>query len=64
MSHLLERGGGVLFKLYRNKRHLTQGQVAKKLKISVRQYQRIESGRQLSKRVHSSYFRRFVSSTP
>lgn len=45
MSCLIERGGDVLLKLYRNKKHLTQSEVSKKLQISVRQYQRIESGK-------------------
>lgn len=34
----------MLLKLFRNKKLLTQTEVAKKLRISVRQYQRIESG--------------------
>lgn len=45
MSYPYERGGDVLLKIYRNKKHLRQSDVAKKLQISVRQYQRIESGR-------------------
>jgi transcriptional regulator with XRE-family HTH domain len=40
----LERGGDVLLKHFRKKKHLTQYQVAEILQISVRQYQRIESG--------------------
>lgn len=39
-----ERGGDVLLKHFRKKKHLTQKQVAGLLQISVRQYQRIESG--------------------
>ncbi|MGG0888980.1 helix-turn-helix domain-containing protein [Cytobacillus horneckiae] len=34
----------MLLKLFRKKKQLTQTEVAKKLRISVRQYQRIESG--------------------
>jgi transcriptional regulator with XRE-family HTH domain len=39
-----ERGGDVLLKLFRKDKRLTQREVAEKLQISVRQYQRIESG--------------------
>ncbi|MCM3113589.1 helix-turn-helix domain-containing protein [Lederbergia lenta] len=35
----------MLLKHFRKKKHLTQSEVAEKLQISVRQYQRIESGR-------------------
>ncbi|WP_066226344.1 helix-turn-helix domain-containing protein [Heyndrickxia sporothermodurans] len=35
----------MILRIFRNKKHLTQKEVANKLKISVRQYQRIESGR-------------------
>lgn len=42
---LEERGGDVLLKSFRKKYHLTQSQMAAMLQLSVRQYQRIESGR-------------------
>lgn len=45
MSCLVERGGDMLLKIFRQDSHLTQHEVAETLKISVRQYQRIESGR-------------------
>jgi transcriptional regulator with XRE-family HTH domain len=35
----------MLLKIFRLKKHLTQQEVARRLQISVRQYQRIESGR-------------------
>lgn len=41
----VERGGDVLLKHFRYKKHLTQQQVADKLQLTVRQYQRIESGK-------------------
>ncbi|KGX85195.1 helix-turn-helix domain-containing protein [Pontibacillus litoralis] len=34
----------MLLKVLRNQKHLTQAEIARKLKISVRQYQRIEHG--------------------
>ncbi len=44
MSYPIERGGDVLLKYFRQKKNLTQSEVAQKLQISVRQYQRIEAG--------------------
>lgn len=39
----------MLLKLFRKKKHLTQREIAEKLQISVRQYQRIESGKSFPK---------------
>jgi transcriptional regulator with XRE-family HTH domain len=39
-----ERGGEVLLKKFRKNRNLTQDEVAKRIKVSLRQYQRIEAG--------------------
>ena len=41
----IERGGDVLLKQFRQKKHLTQQEVADMLQLTVRQYQRIEAGK-------------------